>query len=385
MRILLVSKLRVSTNGFAIGYSSELSKRIAKEHEVHIIPTNLFLPSVDIQNAIIHDPLINSKLFSRHRTLAKVLDLLKVYINTKYVERVKEKFKIDIVHSNGETDTWKCDVATIHYCHRIWDEVIKNNTIQRIQNMCNPLRKYRLYIERKLIDRAKKIIAISNREREGTIKQYGIPEDKVVTIHLTVDAKKFKPDSEKRSKVRERYGIDEDTIVLMFAGADFKRKGLANLIKALPMIKENVKVFVVGSGKSKYYKNLAMKLNVLDKIIFTGRVRDIAEYYSASDIFVFPTMYEPFGFVIAEAMASGLAVVASRTAGAAEFIRDGFNGLLIDDPTNPMEIAEKVSSLIKDESFRISLGRNARKIFERYTWDDVAKRTLEVYEEVMKR
>jgi len=385
MKILIVSKIGIDANGNAVGYTAELAERIAKENEIHILPTNLYLPNINIHNVIIHKPLINSRIIINNRTFAKALDLLNVYCNTRYSKKIKKKFEIDIVHSNGETDTWKCDVATIHYCHKIWDKVIKNDTIQRIQNMCNPLRKYRLYIERKLIKGAKKIIAISNREREGIIKQYGIPEDKVITIHLTVDVKKFKPDSEKRSKVREKYGIDEDTIVLMFAGADFKRKGLANLIKALPMIKENVKVFIVGSGKSKYYKNLAMKLNVLDKIIFTGRVRDIAEYYSASDIFVFPTMYEPFGFVIAEAMASGLAVVTSKTAGAAEFIRDGFNGLLIDDPTNPMEIAEKVNSLNKDEGFRMSLGRNARKTIERYTWDDVAKRTLEVYEEVMKR
>jgi len=112
---------------------------------------------------------------------------------------------------------------------------------------------------------------------------------------------------------------------------------------------------------------------------------DLNRHYNLADIFVFPTKYEGFGIPVVEAMAAGLPVVTTNTAAGEDAVEPGKNGLLIDDPTNIMEIAEKMSILIEDENLRKQMGRNARRTAQNFTWDEIAKKTLEVYEEILKR
>ena len=126
-------------------------------------------------------------------------------------------------------------------------------------------------------------------------------------------------------------------------------------------------------------------MDLKNDIIFTGHVKDLNEHYNLADIFVFPTKYEGFGIPVVEAMAAGLPVVPTNTAAGEDAVEPGKNGLLIDDPTSVMEIAEKMSILIEDENLRKQMGRNARRTAKKFTWDETAKKTLEVYEEILKR
>jgi glycosyltransferase involved in cell wall biosynthesis len=81
-------------------------------------------------------------------------------------------------------------------------------------------------------------------------------------------------------------------------------------------------------------------------------------------------------------MASGLPVVVSKCAGAAELIEDGNGGILLDNPKSPEEIAEKVNMLIKNKRLRSKISKQARKVVEEYAWDKVAEKWLEVFEEI---
>ena len=107
----------------------------------------------------------------------------------------------------------------------------------------------------------------------------------------------------------------------------------------------------------------------------------IERYYAAADLFVFPTFYDSFGLVAAEAMASGLPVICSSSAGAAQLIEDGVDGLLVNDPWNPTVLAESMMRLRDDPSLRERLGSSARRKIEEYTWDRVAEATMAVYRE----
>ncbi len=106
-------------------------------------------------------------------------------------------------------------------------------------------------------------------------------------------------------------------------------------------------------------------------------------YYAASDVLLLPSLYEPFGLSILEAMASGLPVLVSRDSGAAELINDGVDGLLINDPTDVAEISAKLGALLKDADLRTRLGKQARRAALQYPWDRVARETEEVYERVL--
>ena len=229
---------------------------------------------------------------------------------------------------------------------------------------------------------SKIIISVSNGVKREILRYYDVPEEKIGVIPNGVDLEKFKPNREKRKKIREKLKIDKNETVLMFSGHKFERKGLRFIIEALPMIKDNVRLLVIGKDSPELYKKLAQELKVLDKVIFAGFVPDITEYYAASDIFVFPTAYEAFSLATLEAVASGLPILATKVNGTEELIMEGYNGFFI--RRDPKDIAEKLNILIEDDNLRKQMSRNARKTAEKYSWDEVAKRTLEVYEELKK-
>ena len=98
-----------------------------------------------------------------------------------------------------------------------------------------------------------------------------------------------------------------------------------------------------------------------------------------------PTFNEAFGLVILEAMSSGLPVLVSSLAGASELVKDGVNGLIINDPSDALEIAAKLDTMLFDENLRMSLGKEARQTALKYSWNLVAKKYIEVYEAVLSR
>ena len=155
------------------------------------------------------------------------------------------------------------------------------------------------------------------------------------------------------------------------------------MIEATPHIKENIKILILGNDNIDPYMNMAKKLGVDNKIIYAGFSKEVYKYFNAADIFVFPTLYEPFGLVITEAMASGLPVVTSRIAGASELIGEYKTGLLL-NPKDSKEISEKINYLIDNPEVMKRIGKNAAKKMKKYTWKKTAKDMLKVFEEVNK-
>jgi len=374
MKILLILR-GFNKQGGAGRYVAELAEHFVQEHETHLLTTDY---DYDLKDLIVHKkPMIRKPFWLQI--------LSNTYYNTKYSKKIKEQFGIDVVHSQGGESPF-CDVLTMHSCNRAWfKHYLSWGLMQKVRSAIDPSNHIALAIERHVLEKgSKKIISVSEGVKREILENYDVPKEKIEVIPNGVDLEEFKPDVEKREKIRMKYGVDENDVVLMFSGYEFKRKGLRYIIEALPEIKENVKLLVVGRDNPRRYQELASKLGVLDKIIFTGFVPEIVDYYVASDIFVFPTLYEPFGLVISEALASAIPVITSKLAGAAEIMKNEYDGFLLDDPTNSEDIAEKVNLLVEDENLREQMGKNARKTAEKYSWDEIAKRTLKVYEGVAK-
>jgi UDP-glucose:(heptosyl)LPS alpha-1,3-glucosyltransferase len=106
---------------------------------------------------------------------------------------------------------------------------------------------------------------------------------------------------------------------------------------------------------------------------------DIAPYYAAADCFALPTSYDTFSLVTLEAMASGLPVIVSRAAGISELLADGVNALLLQTPTDVVELAGCLGRLIDDHALRRELADKGRLVAEQHSWDRVSQRTLEIY------
>ncbi|MBI5682898.1 MAG: glycosyltransferase family 4 protein [Deltaproteobacteria bacterium] len=247
-------------------------------------------------------------------------------------------------------------------------------TIRKVITCLNPLHFTLLYLEKKLFNskKLKFVIANSNRGKEEIIRHYKLPEEKICVIYNGIDIKKFdlKGKDESRRAFRKRFNISDGAIILLFVGSGFERKGLGFLIKAFGLLKvngyDNIKLLVVGKGNIKKYFNLALESGIEKDIIFTGPLKSVIDCYYAGDVFCLPSIYEPFSNACLEAMAAGLPVVTSRINGASEILADKEDGMIIEDPANPEEIAEKIIPLL-DIDKRNKMGVQARKKAEDYT------------------
>jgi UDP-glucose:(heptosyl)LPS alpha-1,3-glucosyltransferase len=309
------------------------------------------------------------------------------------------KREFDIIHSHTYLGAFSADVVTSHFCERECHRLEKDHTIcmphagiwQSFAALDDKLyRRLMVFAEGAAfghkITRVR--IVVSQRMKSDFIYHYGDDAKDITVIPNGVDLEVFNPAIKQlcRHSVRQKHSISDNDVLLMFAGSDWGRKGLRYIMEALSLLpRSDVKLLVVGSGDEKFHSQLAESKQVRERVIFVSGNTNIWEYYAASDIFVFPTLYEPFGLVILEAMASGLPVITSRIAGAAELINDGDDCLLLDDPTDVSALAEKINLLLSDPDLRDSMGRLARRTAEGFSWDRIAERTLQVYDSILER
>jgi len=309
------------------------------------------------------------------------------------------KRDFDIIHSAGYFCAFSANVITSHFCEREGLRLEKANIIeiphkspsQKLKALDDTMyRRLAAFIEGLIFGRnsSKARIVVSQRMKEEFVRHYGDAAENIIVIPNGVDLQKFNPANRliDRDRIRQKHGISRSDLVLIFAGGYWERKGVPYIIEALSLLpRSDVKLFISGSGDEKFYSQLAELKHVRERIIFVSGSSNLWEYYAASDIFVFPTIYEPFGLVIVEAMASGLPVITSRSAGAADFITDGVDGLLLSDPSDIDNLVVKIQLLLSNAELGKTMGECARKTAEKLSWDRVAEKTLEVYNSVLKR
>jgi glycosyltransferase involved in cell wall biosynthesis len=205
-------------------------------------------------------------------------------------------------------------------------------------------------------------------------------------IPSAVDALLFHPNVS-GERIRESYDLSSFNVVL-YVGRLRHHKGLEYMIESAKYTPENVKYLIVGGGDFEIYlKNLAKKIGVSNKIIFTGEIPNekLPEYYAACDVFLLPSVsrLEAFGLVILEAMASGKPVIVSDIPGVREVIENNVEGLLA-EPLNSKDIAEKIKFLIADKELREKMGKNGRKkVEEKYQISTIARQVEKVYRDVL--
>ena len=309
------------------------------------------------------------------------------------------KTDFDIIHSTGYDSAFSSNVITSHFCERECRRLEEVNIIkipcrsvwQKLKALDHRLyRSLLCFVERLIISRSspKAFIVVSQAMQKEFGRHYGDATKNIIVIPNGVDTLRFHPTNRLlyRGQIRQEHGLSPSDPLLMFAGGDWERKGVLHIMEALSLVQRpDVKFFICGSGDEKFYGQLAELKRVRDRIIFVPHSSNLWEYYAASDIFVLPTIYEPFGLVIVEAMASGLPVITSRVAGAADLIIDGVNGFLLRAPSDVNGLAEKIELLLSNAGLRKTMGERARETAEKFSWDRVAQKTLEVYNTVLYR
>lgn len=243
---------------------------------------------------------------------------------------------------------------------------------------------------RVLCANADRIISVSNYIAKDIINEYKISWNKIAVVPNAVDISKFDLRiRESDDKIRDRLGIQDEKIIL-FVGRLDHVKGGSYLIEAFSMLlseKQDVKLVLVGGGPLQgRFESYVRKMHPRNSVIFARGLseEELAQLYRVCDVFVLPALIEGFGIVLLEAMSSGKPCIASMSGGPEEIVKHGETGFLV-PPADSRVLYEKLLLLLEDEELSSRLGRNARRIVEeKYTWSRIARKTIEVYEDVRK-
>lgn len=288
-----------------------------------------------------------------------------------------KKFRIELLHSLGYVQPLCLPCKSVITIHDL--------NFAHIGNLMTPLRRKVLQIFVPLSAKtADHIITVSKFSKKQIVELLGIPPEKVTVIY---NAPKYPPSRVAEIKeLKQRYGITLPYILALSSPSP--HKNIDNLVKAFFLIKErgHRELKLVLAGKLPKTKS---KLDILVQsskwkrdIIITGYVPDevLAGLYKNAEAFVFPSLYEGFGIPILEAFQYGTPVACSNRAAIPEIAG---NAAVYFDPTNVEEIAEVLDRLLGDENQRKYLANAGKERVTHFTWEEVARRTLNVYRRLM--
>ena len=233
-------------------------------------------------------------------------------------------------------------------------------------------------VEREGMHAADVVVTVSERMRQQLVQRFGVPNEKIRVVPNAVDARKF---TAPRAAKKKRFWWKK---IVLYHGRLSVQKGPDYFLRAAKRVAESHPdtLFVV-SGKGGMLPtlvDLAIDLGIQNRVLFLGYLPEakLPAVYAASDVYVLPSVSEPFGITALEAMASGKPVIVSKSSGVGEFVKNVFRA----DFWDVDKMAAQISEILVDEELRDSLGKGAKAEAQSFSWRSVAEKTLGVYDSV---
>ncbi len=270
-------------------------------------------------------------------------------------------------------------VATVHHPLPI-DKKTDLAYLHSVQDRLWRIMFYPFMMQRIVTKRMDRIITVSQSAAEETRGAFRIPQSKIRVVYNGIDIDMFrKLDNEKKEPGR----------LIVVANTQDRKKGIIYLLRAVQELRErvDVKLTIVdrGAPDNKYTPELVSRYGLDDRVTFTGRVdvEDLVRLYARAEVAIVPSLYEGFSIPAAEAMACGLPVVATTAGALPEVVENGKTGILV-PPRDPNALAEAIKRLLDDEPLRQAMGEEGvRRVESNFTWEKAARRTIDVYREVL--
>lgn len=246
---------------------------------------------------------------------------------------------------------------------------VKEAWIRRFQ------RRQYAYLEGHAVRRARWIVTFSEIRRRETIDTYGVSADRVLVIPPGVPQEHVAGAAVDVAPLRRKLELPQDAQVVLTACRLVDRKNLPLLLRAMAGIKRHtVYLVIVGRGPDQpVLELLAKNLKIADRVRFAGVQTQMQPFYAMADLFVLPSSYEPFGFVLLEAMANGVPCIGlraeypRRVVSNDEIIEDGVTGFCVNDSTTALQDA--MERVLSDRQLRQQMGQAARERCQaRYSW-----------------
>ena len=232
-------------------------------------------------------------------------------------------------------------------------------------------------IEREGMERADKVIAVSHFTRSTVISRYGISGEKVEVVHNGVE--------HNGNWSLAETGINTNEKIVLFLGRITMQKGPEYFLQAAKKVLEmmdDVKFVMVGSGDMMYRSiEMAAELGIGHKVLFTGFLRgeDVQKIYKMADLYVMPSVSEPFGIAPLEALNNDVPVIISKQSGVSEVLT---HALKVDfwDTT---EIANMIIAVLKYPPLQETLANHGNFEVRKLRWKDAAAKCIRIYEETL--
>ena len=232
------------------------------------------------------------------------------------------------------------------------------------------------------------VIAISDMVRRHFAEHYAVGPDDLRVIRMATDAGRFDEHDRPRRRLewRDAWGIRPDETVAVFAGMNYRLKGLEPLLYAVRLLPPGArfKLLVAGSAATGRFERLARWLGVDGRVRFIGYCADMRNAYFAADFLVHPTFYDPCSLVVPEALACGLPVITTRYNGAGELLRPPREGYVVVDPHDHSRLAWCMTQLL-DPSRRAACGVAARRAAAAWTFEHHYRQLLSAFSEAAAR
>jgi glycosyltransferase involved in cell wall biosynthesis len=235
---------------------------------------------------------------------------------------------------------------------------------------------------------ARRILAISQATRSDLVRHLGISESLIDVAYLGVDRAQFHPEPEfenEQSSLVERYSLKRQ--FCYYVGAFDSRKNIDILINSFAQagLAKDFDLVLAGAimdKRKRQLQQLANKANVASAVRLLGYVdqKDIAAFYRACHVHVFPSKYEGFGLPVAEAMACGAPTVTTNATSIPEITG---NSAVLVPPSDPVALAEALRSLCLDDVQRAQLRQRGPLEVARFTWVECARQTVEAYRKAL--
>ncbi len=262
---------------------------------------------------------------------------------------------------------------------------------------------FSVWVEKTAIEMADAVIAVSESTKADVLRLFDIDPARVHVIHNGIDLAEYREIEDQA--VLARHGIDPARPYILFVGRITRQKGIIHLVRALRHLDPGFQVVLCAGAPDTPEIAEEMKAAVAEAqatrpgVVWIEQMlpkSEIIPLYSMAEVFVCPSIYEPFGIINLEAMACGTPVVASAVGGIPEVVVHGKTGLLVPveqmtaAPFEPVhaekfsfDVASAVNELMGDEVLRRKMGAAARKrAEEEFSWEAIARKTADLYSSV---
>jgi glycogen synthase len=262
------------------------------------------------------------------------------------------------------------------------------------------------WVEKTALEMADAVIAVSQETKDDILRLFKVAPSRITVIPNGIDPQEYFPVQDSERLVD--FGIDPKKPYLLFVGRITRQKGIIHLVRAIRHLTSDLQVVLCASSPDTPEIGLEMETRFREAkkahpgVIWIPEMVNLATkrtLYSHAAIFCCPSVYEPFGIINLEAMACETPVIASAVGGIKEAVADGVTGLLVPvalknnslaEPADPekfsKDLALQIDRLMADEALRKKMGKAGRKrVIEHFSWDHVAKQTVELYQKLSHR